>query len=828
MNNINTKIKIYTALAAVACLILCISLASLSIGQSEEYRQASEQVSERTIAINGQRGDITDKNGVVLATNEQSFSVKFARDVSKTTAYDRSLYTQSLLNAITTIEEGGGKVIDSFNIKRDDNMEYYFDFGTDNEETQKSREEQWRDNFYLSSKDYTVEEMYVILRDRYEIPPETDFETAVKILSIWQEVQMNAFRSYYDIVISTAVDRVTVSKLEAMDFYDGCIQILEDYTRVYPKGNTAAHILGYTGKQTSQEQIEENELLGYLSTDEIGITGIETTMESNLTGSTSDNKGSQVVEVNNVGKVVREISSTPSVAGDTVMLTIDYELQKKAEEALAQNIAIVREEQEELYNANKASYDAQVAERGGDNPLSLADKGAVVVMDVKTGEILAMASYPDYDPNLFVGGIETETFTALNKDPSAPLYNKAISGGTPGSVFKMVTGTAALMEGHVTVNEEIDDAGMFTKHLSNENATGPACWTDYPSNHQNQDMSLAIQNSCNYYFYEVSYRMGIDMIVKWADEFGLTEKTNVELTGELTGKVGNQDVLYDNEYASSQQQVGMAVLVRQQIEGYLQGYLDELGLSADASQITNTAEELLTLVDGENREIGEGIRNVLSKNLGIPETTSNQKNWDIEISASLDQLRWTANDTIVTGIGQGITTITPIAIARYISALVNGGDVFEARLVDATISADGVVSEKQSTVYNTIDINDEYIESIKEGMQNVVSHNDGGNAISYFSDWDEERLSQLAGKTGTGQVSQIDLENNAWFAAFAPYDEPEIAVVTFLPNGYAGSRASYTVEQIVSYYLDQKEAQNVNTLDKGNTIDNMGTSTTQE
>ncbi|MBQ9625105.1 MAG: hypothetical protein IJR47_03245, partial [Clostridia bacterium] len=98
---------------------------------------------------------------------------------------------------------------------------------------------------------------------------------------------------------------------------------------------------------------------------------------------------------------------------------------------------------------------------------------------------------------------------------------------------------------------------------------------------------------------------------------------------------------------------------------------------------------------------------------------------------------------------------------------------------------------------------------------------DGSSVLNYFSSWSEERRRMLAGKTGTGQVSQIDLENNAWFAAFAPYDDPEIAVVVFIPNGYAGSRAAYTVEKIVSLYLDRKQTQSTETLEKQNALLNV-------
>ena len=822
MNNINKMIKMYGAFIVALCIILTVSLSTLTLTKGEEYEDASEKKRLRTISVSGQRGEITDINGVILDNNRKSFSFNFDWFVYKTTENDRAMYTQSLLHAIEIIEENGGKVIDDFNIKKTVEGEFYFDFNTTDPKTHETRRGQWVKNFYFANDNYTIEQMYSRLRSRYAIPESVDYETAHKVLSIWQEVQMNAFQSYYDIIISTDVDMVTISELETQDFHDNCIQIVEGYTRVYPKGNTAAHVIGYIGKQTNKESIKANQDLGYSPSDEVGISGIEASLERQLTGNTNDKKGSRLVEVNNIGKVIREIQSTAAISGDNVMLTIDYELQKKAEEALAENIRLVRDEQERLYNENKSYYDGKVAERGSsNNQIAMANQGAAVVMDVKSGEVLAMVSYPDYDANIFVGGINSEVYKQMSQDSSAPLYNKAISTGTPGSIFKMTTAVAALMEGDITVNETIDDLGMYTRHLSNSTARGPKCWTSYPSRHSAQNVSRAIQNSCNYYFYEISYRMGVEKIVKWADQLGLTSSTNIELSGEVTGQVGNQSVLYDNTKDSNEQKTGMAVLVRLQIEGYIKEYVSSLNMTHSDEEIRKTAERLIKLVDGKQTSYGTEIRNILHDELDIPVATSYAKQWDTAISASLTQLKWSDNDTITTGIGQGISIVTPIAVARYISALVNGGKVFDARLVKSTSSADGVVAERQSKLYNTVAINEEYLAAIKQGMQNVVSHEDGGSVTSYFSSWSEERRKMLAGKTGTGQVSQIDLENNAWFAAFAPYDNPEIAVVVFIPNGYAGARAAYTVEKIVSMYLDRKEQRVTDKLDNTNVVHNV-------
>jgi len=156
----------------------------------------------------------------------------------------------------------------------------------------------------------------------------------------------------------------------------------------------------------------------------------------------------------------------------------------------------------------------------------------------------------------------------------------------------------------------------------------------------------------------------------------------------------------------------------------------------------------------------------------------------------------------MTGIGQSVTLVTPIGIARYLSALVNGGEVYEAQLVKKILYPDGtVMEEKQPKLLRAMDIPEEYLEAIKEGMREVVSEEDGGTAAGAFQDFE---FDDFGGKTGTAQVSTIDLENNAWFVAFTPFDEPEIAIVVYLPHGYAGYYACSTAKEVIRYYLNER------------------------
>ena len=175
---------------------------------------------------------------------------------------------------------------------------------------------------------------------------------------------------------------------------------------------------------------------------------------------------------------------------------------------------------------------------------------------------------------------------------------------------------------------------------------------------------------------------------------------------------------------------------------------------------------------------------------------------DGAISQHLLELKWSPIETVLTGIGQSVTLLTPVAVCRYVAALVNGGNIYEARLVKSIVSPDGqIIEEKRPQLIRTLDIPPEYTEAIKEGMKEVVSDEDG-TAQKYFVNF--KYRDEIGGKTGTGQVSKIDLENNSWFVAFAPYEQPEIAIAVYIKNGYTGGLAAYTAKEIVEFYLDRK------------------------
>ena len=270
--------------------ILIITLANLTIVKGDQYSDISEDKKRRTITLKGQRGEIFDVNGVPLAYDQESYDVVFSRDQSKTASSDNAYYTQILIETIDIIEKNGGKTIDSFAIKRNEAGEYYFDFGDISEEAAAAREKSWRENMYVNDK-LTPLEVYNRLRTRYRIPEDMPYEEAFKVLSIWQETQLSSYMAYNPIKIATNVNTQTVAEIEANgDKLDG-VSISEGTVRIYPKNDTAAHIIGYLGEISTEEQLQEYEEKGYTSGDLIGLIGVESSMEEYLTGNSTEKQG---------------------------------------------------------------------------------------------------------------------------------------------------------------------------------------------------------------------------------------------------------------------------------------------------------------------------------------------------------------------------------------------------------------------------------------------------------------------------------------------------------------------------------------------------------
>ena len=775
------------------------------------------------ISVEGDRGSILDINGTTLAYNELSYDLEFTYDVSSSASSDKAHYTDIFEKTIQIVEDHGGSIQLEFFILKDDEGNYSYDTEGLSEDNAESRIENWIENMAIDvekGQEITPEEAYYQLRARYRIPEDMSYEDSYKILSIWQEVQLGMYQSFVPITIAQDIDYNTVLEIETLADELVGMKISQSSSRVYPYGETACHILGYEGKITADDDVDQLKEKGYnVDSDNVGKTGVEATMEEYLTGCSKDKKGSIEVLLDKSNKVVEELGYTAPEGGDDVMLTIDFKMNQVLEQALEQNIKDVNAKQQKLYNDNKEEYDEMASTRE-DGKIALCESGAAIVMEVDTARVLALASYPGYDLNLFVGGIEDEAYQQLLEAKGSPLFNNAVSSASvPGSIYKMITAIAGLEEGAITLSERIDDKGPYTKYVQYGRA--PGCSVSDVSRHSNQTVVEGLKNSCNYYFYTVADRLGIEKINEWADKFGVTSKTGIELTGEVAGRVGSQKTIYDNTKGINDQISYLPKLVYNQIKNYLKKCGQDRDVEYTDDQLSKATEEIIKLAGSNDAEgysqYGPEIREIMLRELDIPTNISSSKGWSSEINIMLTQLIWNPTDTVTQGIGVTPIQITPIEVVRYIAALGNGGKILTPHIIDSVIGSDGeIVYETKTDVVEDLNIEQSYLDAVKKGMYEVVNASDGTAHDSFKS---FKYAEKIAGKTGTGQVSDIDLENNGWFVCLAPYDDPEIALVVFLNHGYSGSSATQAAKDFLEYYFELDENDNAqNTPSEGSLL----------
>lgn len=763
--------------------------------KGETYTQRAESRSTKTITLYGMRGTIYDSNMVPLAYDRRSYNVTFYRDPTKSSEADRAAYTQTLIEVIKLVESNGKSTVNDFWLKKDENGVWRFDSGSTSEKVEATRERQWRSNFYMSKT--SEEDLWSTLIEKYCIPEDLSEDMTVKVLALWQESRMNAFNST-PVPIAYDVGFETVSEIEVRSMDLLGIDIEESSSRVYPLGTTASHITGYISK-ISSSQLETYQNQGYPNNAYIGSDGIERSLEDQLSPYIQYRQGKRVVEVDTRGKAVRELSYDAPTDGNSVVLTIDVDLQNVMAESLQTGIDFCREKQEASISSSRwKRHNKEILDEYNENDwsISLAETGAMVAMDPYSGKVLGMVSLPDYDLSMFNGGsVDNQKWQEV-LEKNNPLYNRAVSTkDSPGSIFKMVTALAGLSEGVLTLDRRISDGGGFYQ----TNQTNPAkCWTSYPEKHQNQTVIEGLKNSCNYFFYQTSYELGIDKLYQWSAALGLTTKTNIELPGEATSFVGNQNMLYDPSNSPSNQNTAKPLLTYEAMKEKLLDIAAERKTEYNSEVLEKALSDLMMLVITYEQKSDwyAPIKEILMYDLGLPSNYISGHYLVNTFVTYLADIFWTPNETIMVGIGQSITQITPVAAARYVSAIVNGGTVYDAQIVDKIIGPDGtVILDKEPVVANQIVTDSSYFAAIRKGMEEVT---EDGTAAEYF----ENTKYTIAGKTGTSQRTQLDVENNSWLVAYAPADDPKIVVVCYIQNGYSGSYSAKAVIPVIEYYLD--------------------------
>jgi penicillin-binding protein 2 len=529
----------------------------------------------------------------------------------------------------------------------------------------------------------------------------------------------NQSRMYEPVKIADRVSSEIVTRLEEQRLELPGVDIDIESQRDYPNGIMLANVMGYV-REINEEQLKENRDKGYRLGDPFGQTGLEYTYESFLRGV----DGGRQVEVDSMARPVRDLGVKDPVPGNNLILTIDSRVQAAAEAALAK--------------ASQAALAQGYAE---------ARAGAAVALDVRSGAVLAMASYPTYDPVKLSGVLTQKESEEIFSSPWKPVLNRALLAYAPGSTFKMIVAMAGLESGSTTPGEAISDPGYFFWGTTFRD------WK--PGGHGSVDLVKALKVSCDTYFYQLGLRMGIDEITSMARRFGLGEKTGIELPGEESGVVPSPE---------SKLQLRLNYLSRESRE--------------KAQDIERKYKELLAKTTDEGQR-----RDLLKKR-------------SEELRAVEWELDWHDYDTIITSIGQGDNRYTPLELANYIAAIANGGIRYKPYLVQKVVAQNGrVLKENFPVELGRAGVSPETLAVVQQGMREVALPPDG-TAVGLF-----QGFPPVAAKTGTAEVQGRD--DHALFVAYAPFDNPEIAVAVVVEHaGHGGSVAGPVAEDMLAAYFE--------------------------
>lgn len=668
----------------LAFTAIIFQLVNLQIVRGKEFAQKSKRriISEREIIA--PRGNIVDRNGLPIAVNRTAHNVKLAATDLKAPEYN-----EMILKLINVFEEYN-------NGSYEKNLENYLTFdpiefgpALESEEAL----EKWKSEMVIKEKDIeklkTPEDVFRYFREeKFSIDEKYTDEEAYKIMTVRYDMLIK-YSPSSPVLIAKDVSMETVAQLEERHFEFPGIIIDSVPQRRYIDATSVAHVLGYIGI-INQEEYERLKEEGYKLNDMLGKTGIELSAEKDLRGI----NGQKRVEVDTKGRLTRELSSNPAVPGNDIVLTIDSRLQKVAMESLERNINRINalaEEDPKRYQGN-------------------AEAGSVVAIDVRNGEVLVMASYPTYDPNVFLSNSKEAQKARMDlNDPNntaRPLINRAIQGVyAPGSVFKPITAIAGIESGKISKGRDY----ITCRGRHNIGGWNFECllYRNYRGSHGRLDLARAMGTSCNIYFHELGVDTGIDIIDKWSKYFGLGERTGIELQWEAAGTRANK-----------------------------------------------------------------------------------------ETKRKLRNEEWRPADTAQVAIGQFDNLFTPLQLANYTSTLANGGKRYSPHIIKEVRKHDGSIVRQANIEYEELPLSEGTMEYINESLKAVISEN-YGTAYGYFNELPEGIT--VAGKTGTAETGTGT--SNALFIAYAPAENPEIAVAVVIEKGVWGSNAISVAVDIFKEYF---------------------------
>lgn len=494
---------------------------------------------------------------------------------------------------------------------------------------------------------------------------------------------MEESKSFESLPIRTKLSDAEVARFAAQRFRFPGVEIKARLFRSYPLGDVGSHLIGYIGRinQTEKKAMgdwSEEDIANYRGTEYVGKLGLEQAYERELHGQT----GVEQVETSAGGRAMRRLAHQPPTPGNTLRLSIDIRLQ-----------ALV----EQMYGERR---------------------GALVAIDPRNGEVLAFVSKPTFDPNLFVDGIDTESWAALNEDIDKPLLNRALRGTyPPGSTYKPLMAMAALNSGKRAANVVIQD----NLNYSFGGRTFGSPETDRPGP---KDMRLAIVSSSNVYFYSLANEMGVDLIHDQLEPFGLGRRTEIDMQGEVTGDLPSQE-------------------------------------------------------------------------------------WKRKRFKKPEQQKWFAGETISLGIGQGYNNFTMLQMAAAYSTIATGGLRFKPRLVrEIEDVVEHTTHRVASDALEALPLKPEHVDVIRNAMNGVTQE---GTSKAVFAG----AAYQSGGKTGTAQAiglragekySSVKADehkrDHALYVAFAPVENPTIALALIVENaGWGSGSAAPIARRVFDYWL---------------------------
>lgn len=810
------RLSIIKNLILVAFVVILVKILYMTTFKYEHYTELAENKTYKQLLIKAPRGEIKDRYGRLLAGNKNLFTVQVSGDeIKRKDSNGKSMANDICLKLINLLEKNNEEYIDEFPIYIQ-NGKYYYTFDKNIREyknnnnipqeldakesfyylvdqlvsegvltqddrklevsklqkklnengyyppilvskwlfTEQKNKQDWLESYGIEDSKITAKKAFYEIRNNknYKIDKNLSDSDARKILVVRDLIKSQGYSQYNPITIATDISQKTISQLEESAIELPGVSVAVEPVRYYPNTTLASHILGHMGKMPSGQEdkyLNREEGKTYSKGDTVGISGIEKSYEEQLRGV----DGYKKVQVDALGRITRELDVSEPKSGDTVYLSIDKDLQEDTENALKGVLEALR-----VGGTYKSKYGNKTFSSVAKNAAS----GAVIAIDAKNGDVLSMASYPNYDPNKFVNGISYEDYQALqpkNKNDvlaANPQVNLATQGVfQPGSTFKMVTGMAAIDNG-LSPNYAIQDTGVIRLGGPKSRPFADLIWHKSRSNHGYTDLYKAIQESCNIYFYTIgsgknytggkdpSVKVGAKGIIEYAKKFGLDDYTGLnEEIDERKGSVPNMAAKLETT----------KTLLRDYLTKEMANDFTDISKSKNPKEYENRIEEIVSWAD-ETKTVGrveamERLTKMKVKEDRV-ETLA-----DSIVFSYLNFAKWSTADTFNISIGQGENQYTPAQMARYVAAIGNGGNLVELSVVDRVISND----------YNNVDIDENKVEKIDfnnpeklkdliEGMKRVSTQGSGKGIFG------PNYPISVASKTGTAEKSgKIPTEN---------------------------------------------------------------------